>query len=80
MSARSRLAIGVNADTGHHYVSFPVSNQMLDYLEYYEITPEQYRVFMADHAAALEFVESCRRHERDDLLFYKPGRDRGIPT
>jgi hypothetical protein len=57
-----------------------VSNGIVDYEEYYEITPEQYETFLNDKAAAVEFVESCRRHERDDLLIEKPGSNRGTPV
>jgi hypothetical protein len=75
-----RFSIGVETRTGLHYASFPVSNGPVDYEEYFEITPEQYREFMSDHNAALAFVQSCRRRERDDLLMEQPGWNRGTPT
>ncbi len=56
---------------------FPVTVGIIDYEEYYRLTPAQYEHFMADHEAALEFVESCRRHEHDELLIQKPGWNRG---
>jgi hypothetical protein len=80
LSREDRFAIGVETATNRHYVSFPVSNRKVDYLEYYALTPDQYRDFLGNHEAALNFVESCRRRERDELLIYKPGTDRGTPT
>ncbi|KDE98568.1 hypothetical protein Y900_006345 [Mycolicibacterium aromaticivorans JS19b1 = JCM 16368] len=70
-------SLGVDLETGGNYVSFPVTVGIIDYEEYYRLTPAQYEHFMADHEAALEFVESCRRHEHDELLIQKPGWNRG---
>jgi hypothetical protein len=79
-SQDDRYSLGAESITGRHYASIPVSNGIVDYEEYYEITPEQYETFLNDKAAAVEFVESCRRHERDDLLIEKPGSNRGTPV
>ena len=75
-----RSSVGVETTSGRHYVSFPVSNRIVDYEEYYVISSAQFAMFMTDHAAALEFVKQCRRHEHDELLFMQPGSDRGTPT
>jgi hypothetical protein len=75
-----RFSVGIESTSGRHYVSFPVSNRLVDYEEYYVISRAQFGVFTTDHAAALDFVNQCRRHEHDDLLFVQPGRDRGTPT
>lgn len=75
-----KYSIGRERDSARHYVSIPLSNGILDYEEYYEISADQYRRFLANKAAAIEFVESCRRRERDDLLIEKPGWNRGTPT
>jgi len=53
---------------------------MVDYVEYYWITPEQYSSFLTENDRALAFVNNCRRHEHHNLLDHKPGRDCGIPT
>ena len=71
--------MGVDLKEGGHYASFPVAAQVVDYIEYYRLTPEQYKHFIENHDAALEFIESCRRREHDDLLIYKPGWNRGTP-
>jgi hypothetical protein len=75
-----RFAIGVETESGRHYISFPVSNRMVDYLEYYEINRWQYQMFVQSPAAAIPFVEECRRREMDHLLFLPPGSDRGTPS
>lgn len=79
-SREDRYSIGVESTTGRFYLSIPVSNGIVDYEEYYEVTDEQYRRFLDDHDAAAAFAESCRRHERDDLLIEKPGSNRGTPV
>ncbi|WP_232077715.1 hypothetical protein [Mycolicibacterium aichiense] len=71
--------MGVDLEEGGYYASFPVSAQIVDYEECYRLTPAQYEHFMADHEAALDFVESCRRREHDELLIQKPGWNRGTP-
>jgi hypothetical protein len=79
-SKEDRYSLGIESTSGRHYVSIPVSNGIVDYEEYYEITPDEYQQFLSDKAAAVEFVESCRKHERDDLLIQKPGSNRGTPV
>lgn len=79
-SREDRYSIGVESSSGRFYASIPVSNGIVDYEEYYELTPDQYNEFLRDAAAAVEFVESCRRRERDDLLLQRPGNNRGIPV
>jgi hypothetical protein len=41
---------------------------------------DQYHAFLNNRDTAIEFIESCRRHERDDLLIQKPGSNRGTPV
>ncbi|WP_205873999.1 hypothetical protein [Mycobacterium camsae] len=80
LSKEHRYWLGTESDSGSHFAAIPVSNQMVDYIESYRITPAEYEAFLHDEAAALEFVESCRRREQDDRLFMPPGADRGTPT
>lgn len=79
-SPEDRYSIGIESVSGRHYASIPVSNGIVDYEEYYEITPEQYQLLLRDRDAAVDFVESCRRHEQDGLLIEKPGSNRGTPV
>jgi hypothetical protein len=80
VSQVARYSIGTELDSRRLYVSIPVSNGVVDYEEYYAISPEQSDVFLTDRTAAIEFVEACRRHEHDDLLILKPGTNRGTPV
>lgn len=79
-SKEDRYSLGVESDSGRHYVSIPVSNGIVDYEEYYELTSSQYEAFLADRGKAIEFVEACRRRECDALLMQKPGSNRGTPV
>jgi hypothetical protein len=79
-SREDRYSLGIESTSGRQYVSIPVSNGIVDYEEYYEITPDQYQVLLGNRDVATEFVESCRRHEGDALLIEKPGSYRGTPV
>jgi hypothetical protein len=75
-----RFTIGIEEVTGKYYVSIPVSNRLVDYDEYYEISIESYELFLRDSSAALNFVERCRARQEDESLMFKPGADRGVAT
>lgn len=79
-SREDRYSIGIDDNSNRRYLSIPVSNGPLDYEEYYEVTPEEYEHFLVDASAAVNFAESCRRRERDDLLIQQPGWNRGTPV
>lgn len=72
-----RFSVGVEEDSGRHYVSIPVSNGLVDYEEYYEIDQATFERYCADPDSARELVERCRRREMDDRLIVKPGKNRG---
>ncbi len=80
VSREDRYSIGTELDSGRDYISIPVSNGLVDYEEYYAISPRQSEVFLSDRTAAVTFVEACRRHEHDNLLIQKPGTNRGTPA
>jgi hypothetical protein len=77
-SREYRLSIGVEEESGKYYLSIPVSNRLVDYEEYYELTKSEFDVFRLDMSKAIPFAEDCRRRKRDHLLMQKPGADRGI--
>jgi len=79
-SRDGRYSIGVESTSGRYYVSIPVSNGIVDYEEDYELSQDQYDNFLNDSAAAIEFVEACRRREHGDLLLQRPGTNRGTPV
>ena len=79
VSREGRYSLGVETDSQTHYIAIPMSNRMIDYLEYYKLSDEEYQTFHADPVSAMNFAESCRRREQDVRLFMQPGTDRGVP-
>uniref|UniRef100_UPI003569ADFA hypothetical protein n=1 Tax=Mycobacterium marinum TaxID=1781 RepID=UPI003569ADFA len=79
-SREDRYSIGIESTSGRYYASIPVSNGIVDYEEYYELTRDQYDYFLRDSSAAIAFIEACRRREHDDLLLQRPGSNRGTPV
>jgi hypothetical protein len=79
VSRQDRFSLGLEEGSGRRYVSIPVSNQMVDYEEYYEIDPAMFDRFLAEPSLAADFVDRCRRRLEDARLFYQPGRRRGSP-
>lgn len=73
-----RYSMGVELESGRLYVSIPVSNGLVDYEEYYEITAFEAERYRHDADAALAFVKQCRKREVDHLLLIKPGTNRGV--
>ena len=45
-SRDDRYSIGIESTSGRYYASIPVSNGIVDYEEYYELTEEQYQHFL----------------------------------
>lgn len=78
-SQKNRYGLGVDTDTGRHFLAIPVTIGVADYNEYYEISNDALARYLVDSAAALDFAEQCRRREHDELLIVKPGWNRGIP-
>lgn len=73
-----RFSLGIEEASGKFYASLPVSNDMIEYEEYYEIDSTQFELFQKDLNAALAFLTKCRRRELDELLIQKPGSRRGM--
>jgi hypothetical protein len=71
--------LGTDPESGRHILGIPVSNPVVDYIESYWITNEQYEGFQKNHHLAVEFADECRGREHDDLLTHQPGKYRGTP-
>lgn len=78
ISRQHRFSIGVEKEAGRFYISIPVSNGMVDYEEYYELTAALYESLLTDPNAAIAFANRCRRREVDELLIILPGANRGV--
>jgi hypothetical protein len=76
-SREDRYSLGTDLETGRYYASLPVSNGVVDYEEYFELSDIQFAEFLADTAKAVAFADECRRREHDELLMVKPGTNRG---
>jgi len=74
----NRFSIGIEMETGCHYLSIPVSNRNVDYEEHYQISKEQHDGYPENLNELIEFAENCRNHLNDNLLFHAPGSDRGV--
>jgi hypothetical protein len=80
LSKEKYFSVGIEEESGGYYVSIPVSNQKVDYEEYYRIEKTLFDKYKSD-LSQLEFVaEECRKRIRDDDLMIKPGSDRGHPV
>jgi len=77
VSREHRYSLGLEAESGQHYLSVPVSNQRVDYEEYYRIDESMFARFLAEPDEARAFAERCRRREEDVRLFHQPRSDRG---
>ncbi|WDY60283.1 hypothetical protein [Pseudomonas sp. PSKL.D1] len=77
VSRQHMFSIGIEEEAEQHFVSFPVSNGLVDYEEYYAIDAEAFERFLNAPDAALAFVIKCRHREMDELLIIKPGTRRG---
>lgn len=75
-----RFSIGVVQPSGQFYISIPVSNRLVDYLEYYAIDEPTYKMIESDLTLGAPIADRCRRREMDEQLIQKPGSDRGFPS
>lgn len=74
-----RFSLGFEEESRSYYLAIPMSNSVVDYEEYYRISKDDLDKFACGGIDAQIFVEECRRQQHDDLLFFPPGKDRGVP-
>ncbi len=74
-----RFSLDVEEESGRTFVSIPVRNQMVEYLEWYEVDRETFDRYSGDPTLAHDFVARARRRELDHLLLFPPGTERGAP-
>lgn len=79
-SREERYSIGIEKESGRYYLSIPVTNHMIDYEEYYEISENDYNILLGNADVAVNFAKQCKRREKDDLLIVKPGELRGMAS
>ncbi len=74
----SRFSIGLETETGRYYLSIPVSNRLVDYEEYYEVSREMHDRYPNNEDELKRFADECRARHNDHLLLMQPGSDRGV--
>lgn len=79
VSRENRFTVGVDSQSGDHFVSIPVRNSKVEYSEYYRLTDAEYQLFRSDFAQALSFAQECKQRLHDDRLILPPGSERGDP-
>lgn len=77
---KDRFSIGQEIDLKKYYLSIPVSNGLVEYEEYYELTKEEFDRLSNGVAEVRRLAEQCKLRKADDRLIMKPGAKRGSPT
>jgi hypothetical protein len=81
LSVEGRYSIGYEKITGEYYISFPLTNHLVDYEEYYRLTKDEHDLFLLNQIEAKIFLEKCYRHLEDHrMIFYPPAPIRGAPN
>ena len=73
-----RFSLGQELTSGRYYLSIPVSNRLVDYEEYYEVSKADHDRYPNNINELSEFADRCRKRLNDELLLVKPGSDRGV--
>ena len=79
VNREERYVLGFDSELEKYYVSFPVSNHLVDYEEYYEISQSFFEGYPENQREMLEYVKVCRARQNDSKLMFKPGSNRGYP-
>ncbi len=67
-----RYGLEQHTASGRYCQSIAVCTPWVEYLEHYELTPEEFEKVSADATARLVLVAKCRRKGNDDRLFVPP--------
>lgn len=79
-SKEYRYALGKVVETGQLYLCIPVTNGLVDYVEFYEVSVAEYSDLLANVEHAIAFANECRLQTiQDHRLIQKPGWNRGTP-
>lgn len=79
-SREARFIIGLEEESNRYYLAIPVNFGMVDGLEYYVITKEEFDKIFSDFDYLKNLAQKCRERKNDINLFHKPGLDRGEPN
>lgn len=71
-----QFALGIDRDTGTYLLQIPARTAMIDILEYFTLTKEEFELYRAEPQLAMGLVQLCSDWKCDDRLFYTPDRER----
>ncbi|WP_020178993.1 hypothetical protein [Methylopila sp. M107] len=80
ISETERYSLGVERNSGAHYISVQISAQLVDYEEYYELTEEEFFLLLDDPEAGQTLARRCRDGHEAARLFSRPGGPGGAAT
>lgn len=63
ISRTERFSLGVEQDSGRHYVSIPVSLGQVDYEAFYTLSAQEYQLFLSNAEACARFLARCQAGE-----------------
>ena len=79
ISRSERFSVGQEMESGRYCLSFPVYNGLVEYSEYYELTPDEFERFTNGKDDLRQLLSECKERLHDDRLMQQPGRKRGYP-
>jgi hypothetical protein len=77
LSRSPAYSLSRDGGSGQPLFEIPVSNQMVEYEEYYRINEAELALLLAHPTIAAAFARCCGGRQMDDRLVLKPGTDRG---
>lgn len=67
-----RFTLGIDARTGDHYLSTPVTmdgeHHLAEYEAYFRVNDDEFMRFRDDPSSAAPFLDACRRNGNRDRL------------
>ena len=57
------FSLGIEQDSGRHYLSIPISQPRVDYEAFYRLSAQEYQLFLNDAAACGDFLARCQAGE-----------------
>lgn len=69
----------IDEEIGAYYLSIPVNNHLIDYLEYYKIPKSLFDGYPDNSDEVEDFIYKCRKGMMFHLSLYAKAKDRGEP-
>ncbi|RXF67092.1 hypothetical protein [Hansschlegelia zhihuaiae] len=72
ISQEERYSLGIERTTGKHYLSVEMTQDYVEFEEFYEISEEEFASMLDDPEAGQAFARRCRAGGEDSRLFRRP--------